>query len=203
MDRIILASTSPRRRQILDQLRIPFLVFTEEMDENRFSSQRRRIRSLVMLISRNKAQAAATHFSNGLVLGADTVVSFNRKVLGQPGSADDARKYLRMLSGNTHQVFSGITVLNTADGISYSSFSCTSVRFRRLSEKQISSYIERGEWSGKAGGYAIQGEAALFVEGIIGSFYNVMGLPVEELYRLLSKYDYFSSDGKYFPIRRV
>jgi septum formation protein len=203
MDRIILASKSPRRRQILAQLRIPFLVFSEEMDENRFSGQRRRVRSLVMLISRRKAQAAATHFSSGLVLAADTVVSFNRRVLGQPENPDEASKYLRMLSGNTHQVFSGITVMNAADGTEYSSFSCTSVRFRRLSEKQISSYIEGKEWSGKAGAYAIQGEAALFVEGIIGSFYNVMGLPVEELYRLLSRYDYFSSDGKFCPIRRV
>ncbi len=203
MDRLILASQSPRRRQILEQLRIPFFVCSDEVDEKRFSERVTKIRSLVMLISKRKASAAANHFSNGLVLGADTVVFFNRRVLGQPRNADEACKYLRMLSGNTHQVYSGICVMNSANGSALSSCSCTSVRFRRLSEQQIRSYIEGEEWSGKAGAYAIQGEAALFVECISGSFYNVMGLPVEELYRLLSKYDYFSSDGKFAPIESV
>jgi septum formation protein len=178
-------------------------VCSEKVDEKRLFEEVHRVRSLVMLISKRKARAAANHFSNGLVLGADTVVFFNRRVLGQPRNANEACRYLRMLSGNTHQVYSGICVVNSADGSALSSCSCTSVRFRRLSKKQICSYIEGEEWSGKAGAYAIQGEGAFFVECITGSFYNVMGLPVEELYRLLSRYDYFSSDGKFFPIRNV
>jgi len=132
----------------------------------------------------------------------DTIVCFHHKVLGQPKSEEEARKYLKMLSSNRHQVFSGITVKSAGEDLSYSSCSVTEVYFSKLTNREIDAYIEGGEWVGKAGAYAIQGQAALFVARIEGSFYNVMGLPVEELYQLLNRFDYFITTGLYRPVKK-
>ena len=203
MDSLVLASKSPRRREILQNLNIPYIVFFVDLDEEKLYQDRRSIRSLVIHISKLKVKGASAYFSNGLIIGADTIVYFNRKILGQPKNVDQALKYLKMLSGNRHQIYSGITVRSVKENNSYSSCSVTDVYFSKLSNRQIDSYIEQGEWEGKAGGYAIQGQAALFVNHIVGSYYNVVGLPVEELYRLLNRFNYFSSSGFYRPIKKM
>ena len=197
MDSIVLASRSPRRREILERLNIPFIAFNIDVDEK--STNIRNIKSSVMEVSKRKAAAAAGHFSKGLVAGVDTIVYFNRKVLGKPKNTGSAFKYLKMLSGNTHCVISGITIRDTCGGDVYSACSLTEVSFIKMSDSEIKNYLATDEWKDKAGGYAIQGQAALYIRDIRGSFYNVMGLPVEELYRLLKKFGYFESSGRYQP----
>jgi len=203
MDTLILASKSPRRREILKILNIPYIVFSTNNEEKIKEENTRYIRSLIIAISKKKVWDVARYFSNGLILGVDTAVCFNRRVLEKPENAQQALKFLKMLSGNKHQVLSGITIKSASEDISYSSCSVTEVHFTKISDREMSQYIEQGEWAGKAGGYAIQGKAAIFVEKIVGSFYNVMGLPVEELYRLLNRFEYFTSSDIYRPVKKV
>ena len=200
MDSIVLASRSPRRREILERLNIPFIAFDIDVDEK--LTNVRNIKSSVIEVSKKKVAAAAGHFSKGLVAGIDTIVYFNRKVLGKPKNTDFAFNYLKMLGGNTHCVISGITIRDTCVGNVYSACSLTEVSFIKMSDSEINNYLATDEWKDKAGGYAIQGQAAFYISGIRGSFYNVMGLPVEELYRLLKKFDYFESKGRYQPEKK-
>lgn len=200
MDTLILASKSPRRREILHQMGIPFIVSAVEIDET--VHYRKSVRLSVMNVARQKAEEAASAFSNGLVLGVDTVVSFNGRVLGKPENAEQARSYLRMLSGNQHEVLSGITVYDTGMGIGRSECSVSTVQFSKMSADEIDSYIDGGEWADKAGAYAIQGRAALHILSIEGSYHNIVGLPVEKLYTLLKGFTYFRSDGNFLPVRR-
>lgn len=203
MDTLVLASKSPRRSEILKQLNIPYIVFSVSVEENIKKENNRHVIPELINISKEKVSTAARSFSNGLVIGIDTVVYFQRRVFGKPDSEEQALRFLRMLSGNRHSVISGITVHSASDDMSYSSFSVTDVYFSKISERMLQCYIEEGEWAGKAGGYGIQGKAALFVKKIVGSFYNVVGLPVEELYRLLNRFNYFESEGTYRPIKIV
>ena len=205
MDSIILASHSPRRREILEKVGIPYLLFGVEIEErirerrNRLSSN---VRSSVIGNAGRKADAAREHFSNGLVLGVDTVVFFNGRVLGKPADRLEASRFLRMLSGNWHSVYSGITVRDARGNGSCSACSVTRVRFARMSQGEIDAYVGLGEWEGKAGGYAVQGEAALYIDRIEGSYHNIMGLPLEELFRILKKFGYFGSGGRFEPVRK-
>jgi len=201
MDSIILASRSPRRREILNRIKIPFIVYEVDVDE-RIKSLRH-IRPSIIEISKRKTEKAAQAFTRGIVVGVDTIVFFNKKVIGKPRNRDEAFYYMRLLKGNHHQVISGITVLDTGTGKKYSSISTTDVLFRDMNDQEIVRYLELGEWMDKAGGYAIQGNASLFIKRIEGSYYNVMGLPVEELYDLLNKFDYFSKSGSYRPVRKL
>lgn len=200
MDSIILASRSQRRREILKTIHIPFIVYDQDVREEQ--SFHRCVRATVINLSKLKAENAAISFSNGLILGVDTVVFFNRRVLGKPGDKDEAFEFLRMLSGNSHRVISGITLKDARVGVTYSSCSISEVTFFKLTRNEILRYIETGEWVDKAGGYAIQGQASLYISKISGSFYNIMGLPVEELYMLLKRFSYFESDGVYRPVMR-
>jgi septum formation protein len=200
MDSLILASKSPRRREILQKLGIPFISCRVRINES--EHYRKSVRSSVMNVSRKKAVAAAELFSRGLILGVDTVVWFNGKILGKPKDANEAYQFIRMLSGNKHIVLSGISLLNAHNGVWSTSVSTTTVYFNKMCRDDIVRYIEGGEWSDKAGGYAIQGQAALYVKSIVGSFYNIMGLPVEELNKLLTRYSYFRSSGAFSPLRK-
>jgi len=201
MDDLILASKSRRRRDILESLNIPYILWGINIDESLKSIKY--VKSSVIDVSRRKAFCAKKHFSNGLVIGVDTVVYFNNRVLNKPDNREEAYSYMKMLNGNRHEVFSGITLVNSNNDISYSSFSVTQVYFNKISDKEIKRYIDQSEWRGKAGGYAIQGIAALFIEKIVGSYYNVMGLPIEKLYLLLKKFDYFEKNGKYRPVKNL
>ena len=200
MDTLILASKSPRRREILHQMGIPFVASPVEIDET--AHYRKSVRLSVMNVARHKAQEAASGSSNGLVLGVDTVVSFNGRVLGKPGNAEQARSFLQMLSGNRHEVLSGITVYNAGTGLGRSECSVSTVQFSKMSADEIDTYIDGGEWSDKAGAYAIQGHAALHIHSIKGSYHNIVGLPVEKLYTLLKGFKYFRSNGNFLPVRR-
>jgi septum formation protein len=198
MDRLVLASKSPRRRGILERIGIPFVVQGVDIDEK--AHLRRTVRSSVMNLSRVKAIESSVTYERGLVLGVDTVVAFNGRILGKPETVQQARTFLRMLSGNRHEVFSGITILDACSGERRTSCSVSSVYFAPLDGQDIERYLEVEEWHDKAGGYAIQGRAALYVRRIEGSYWNVVGLPVEELFGLLKYFHYFSNEGVHAPL---
>lgn len=181
---IILASASPRRREILENLGVEFTVRVADTDEN---SDIRDPEELCCLLSRRKAEAAAQKLSaddisNTVIIGCDTVVALGDEIFGKPKTEEDARRMLRALSGNTHRVISGLTVINC--GKILTDFDVTEVSFDKLSEAQISAYISREYVLDKAGAYAVQGLAACFIKKINGSYFNVVGLPVRLLYRL-------------------
>ncbi len=196
-----MASRSPRRRDILNQLKIPFIIHEVDIDES--IKFKKYIIPSVIDISRKKAEEAGRFYKNGLVLGVDTVVFFQKKVFGKPKDAEEAYRFIRQLSGNKHTVISGITILDSANGKSRSLVASTEVYFYKLEEWEIRQYIEQNEWVDKAGGYAIQGRGAAFIKKIEGSFHNVMGLPVGELFILLKKFDYFNKNGEYRPVRKL
>jgi len=181
-------------------LGIPFVQHTPGVDEG--TAGARSLRVAVMQVSRRKAAAVASLYTSGLVVGVDTLVELNGRMLGKPSNRQEACRYLRMLSGNRHRVLSGITVWDARGGKHVSAASCTGVFFQKMSPEEIREYICSGEWKGKAGGYAVQGMGARYVRRIEGSYHSVMGLPVEELYRLLNRFGWFTAhDGRYVPER--
>ena len=186
--RLILASASPRRRDLLAQIGIvPDAILPADIDE-----APQRDESPVQTASRlavEKARAVAALEPDAYVLAADTVVAVGRRNLGKPASVDEARRFLKLLSGRRHRVFGGISVI-APDGRVSDRLSTTLVRFKRLSEAEISGYLYTGEWDGKAGGYAIQGLAAAFVPAVSGSYTNVVGLDVAMVRLMLAGLGY-------------
>ena len=177
---LILASQSPRRQQLLQLLRVSFVVrpadIDEAMDPNLPPQQE------VSRVSKLKAEATPRE-PGDVVIAADTIVVLQDKVLGKPADKADAIAMLRALSGRDHQVMTGITVLRGDKAVTHTEI--TDVHFRPSTEDEILRYVETGEPMDKAGSYGIQGYAAPFVEGIRGDYYNVMGLPVCRLYKML------------------
>ena len=184
--RLILASASPRRRELLEMLGVKDFeiipALGEELPHPELSPA-----ELVHELSRAKASevAAAADDPEALIIGADTVVAIDHAVLGKPKDTEDAHRMLRLLSGRTHEVFTGVTVLR--GGQATTAAERTAVRFRELTEGEITAYVATGEPLDKAGAYGIQGKGSLFVEGIEGDFFNVMGLPLCLLGKILGK----------------
>lgn len=173
--RIILASASPRRRELLETLNVRRLEIiparAQEEPHPELSPA-----ELVRELARAKAAEVAENNPDAIVIGADTVVSVDGMVLGKPVNQKDARRMLTLLSGRSHEVFTGVTVIK--NGAAQSFVERTAVRFREISADEIDAYVATGEPLDKAGAYGIQGLASLFVEGIDGDFFNVMGLPL-------------------------
>jgi septum formation protein len=182
--KLILASASPRRAQLLKQVGIPFQVVPSTVDEavEGFTPG-----EMVIKLALAKAGQVASGFSDGLVLGADTVVVYRDTVLGKPRSAADARKMLLQLSGREHRVITGLALVDAAGGAFQTASSETRVWMRALESDLIDAYIATGEPMDKAGAYGIQEKAAFFVERIEGCYFNVVGLPLTQLYLLLSR----------------
>lgn len=179
---IILASKSPRRKELLSIITTEFEVRSAEADE----TLPKGISPADAVCYLSKIKAEPLNNGEDIVIGADTVVALDGLILGKPCDDDDAKRMLSMLSGREHSVFTGVTVLK---GEKRSTFYCeTKVRFYPLSEKDIDDYIATGECSDKAGAYGIQGFGSLLVEKIDGDYFNVVGLPVSRLYRELSKF---------------
>ena len=184
MDRkIILASTSPRRRELLSKMGLAYTLRPRPTDEGVEAPPR----EAVAILAERNARAAAQGLDQGLVLGADTLVSLDGKALGKPRDAREAAEMLAALSGRAHQVFTGVCLLDAATGRCQLAVEETNVRFRTLSGAEIAAYVQTGEPMDKAGAYAIQGGAGKFVEALEGSFENVMGLPIQRLREMLSK----------------
>ena len=182
---IILASKSPRRRALLEQMGVrDFRIVTPDIDEH--MDRGLPPAELVRQISLEKAQAVAAQADpNTVVIAADTVVALDGVVLGKPADKEEAFRMLSLLSGNRHQVYTGLTVLRGEQV--FSQWEETSVTFRPLTAEEIEAYIATGEPMDKAGAYGIQGYGALFIEGISGDYYNVMGLPVCRLGQILGQ----------------
>jgi len=176
----ILASASPRRRELLQQIGASFDVKVsnaEEIGNNELSAD-----ELVKWNALAKAKAVAAENPNIPVLGADTVVALNGEIFGKPGNDDNARKMLRRLAGRTHQVWTGIAWVSR--GETYTDVVCTDVNMEPIGETAIDNYVATGEPLDKAGAYAIQGRAAVFIDSIEGSYSNVVGLPLAAVAKL-------------------
>ncbi len=180
---IILASASPRRKELLEGLKVKFTVIPSGADETVCSSDPE---MLVRELSARKALDVYSSHPDSLVIGSDTVVAADGEILGKPKNEQDARRMLALLSGKTHEVFTGVSVV-FPDG-SVSTDSCRSaVAFKKLEPWEIDAYTATGEYTDKAGSYAIQGRAAVFVEKIEGCYSNIVGLPLPTLYRMLGQ----------------
>ena len=185
MNVLVLASQSPRRCELLQRLGLSFDTDAPDVDEECSLSAA----EAVKLLSLRKASACALSNPGRYILAADTLVSFNGKSLGKPKDRQEAAEMLRMLSGQTHQVFTGVTVISP-DGITYSEADRTDVTFTNISEGEILSYIQSGEPMDKAGAYALQGKAAMWIEHLSGSDTSVIGLPLYLVRRLLLRAGY-------------
>lgn len=179
---LILASQSPRRAELMKLLRIPFCVRAADIDETMDPSAAPC--DEVARVSRKKAEATP-RTQRDIVVAADTIVVCDGRVLGKPRSAQEAARMLTLLSGRDHQVMTGLTVLRGGEATTCTE--TTDVHFRPLSRGEIAAYVATGEPMDKAGAYGIQGGGALFVERLVGDYYNVMGLPVCRLSMILRR----------------
>lgn len=171
---IILASKSPRRKQLLSMMGLEFAVQTADIDETMDKSQTP-AHEVAAVSARKAAKIAALHADN-VIVSADTIVVIDGKILGKPKDTQDAARMLQLLSGRTHTVYTGLTVF--ANGESRTQVVSTAVTFRDLTDAEIAAYIETGEPMDKAGAYGIQGYGSMFVSHLDGDYFCVMGLPV-------------------------
>jgi septum formation protein len=183
---IILASVSPRRRELLSQIGVAFTVDPADVDETVRPGEGPEAYAARVALA--KAKAAAGRRREGIVIAADTIVVLGDEILGKPVDALDAERMLTLLSGKVHRVITAIAVLDAASGRTAIRTAVTNVRFRSLTEREISSYVGTGEPLDKAGAYGIQEKGSLLVEGIEGCYFNVVGLPLTLLAEMLKEF---------------
>lgn len=181
---IILASSSPRRVELLRMLGVEFEVVASEVEESH--DPKTPIAELVEHNALAKAKDVSARFENGLVIGADTIVVCEGEIFGKPTDLEDAWRMLRKLAGKTHMVYSGVAVVRAEDGASRTAHAMTEVTFRPLSDAQVARYFEMIDPLDKAGAYAIQSAGGVIIEKICGCYYNVVGLPLTVLDGLLA-----------------
>lgn len=180
MAHLILASSSARRKELLEQIGLSFDVFSPDVDESVIANES--IQSYVERLAVDKAQAVLARFPNSIVIAADTSLSVDGEIVGKPESKQHAFEIWASLSGREHEVFSGVCVASS--NLILRCVVCTKVEFQILTPKDMEVYWTTGEPIGKAGGYAIQGYAARFIPRIMGSYSNVVGLPLHETMQL-------------------
>ncbi len=183
---MILASSSPRRRDLLAQAGYVFEIITPDVDESAISNDGFTPARYAEVLALAKAKNVATRFPDRLVLGADTLVNSNGQIIGKPVDEMDAERITRQLFGAPHEVITGLALLRLADDLEIVRSDITTVYPRKLTEEQIACHVAGGSWQGKAGAYGIQEKGDEFVERIDGSLTNVMGLPMELLEQLLN-----------------
>lgn len=181
--RLYLASVSERRIQILRQLGVEFTVLKPKANEVECGEPK----FIVVSNALSKARSVAGDVECGVIVAADTLVLVGEVALGKPRDVEDAKRMLRMLSGRWHTVLTGLAVLTVPENLEFTSVEETRVKFKTLSDREVEFYVGTGEPFGKAGGYAIQGYASLFVDRVEGCYFNVVGLPVRRLYGLLKE----------------
>lgn len=182
--KLILASGSPRRKELMSKAGYEFTVVTADVDET--VPENTPPYEAVQLLSKKKAQAVLAHNPDSIVIGADTVVAADGEILGKPADSDDAFRMLKMLSGKVHRVYTGVTVASAEKCVTF--YDETGVEFYKLSDREVYDYISTGEPADKAGAYGIQEKGCLLVKRIDGDFFNVMGLPIAKLYRELEDF---------------
>ena len=180
-EKLVLASSSPRRTELLNRAGWPHEVIVAGIDESVRANEKPA--AYVQRLARSKAEAVAERLKEGVVLGADTTVVIDNQILGQPRDDADAGRMLNLLNGKWHDVLTGVALVRVG-GETRVAHETTRVRFAEMSESEIDWYIASGEPVGKAGAYGIQGKAALFIEEIEGDYFNIMGLPIRLVYEL-------------------
>jgi septum formation protein len=186
--KLVLASASPRRRELLAQIGLtPDHIDPADIDETPHPDETARM--LALRLAREKAAAIAARHPDAFVLAADTVVAVGRRLLGKPDDAAGAAKMLALLSGRAHRVLTGVAAV-APGGRSGARLSETRVRFKRLTREETAAYLASGEWAGKAGAYGVQGRAGAFVAALNGSYTGVVGLPLYETRALLTGLGY-------------
>lgn len=184
---IVLASASERRKELMSKITTDFKILVSDFDESTIVFQGE-VEGYVMELSKQKALAVAAEVKNpSVIIGCDTIVTFDNLVLGKPNDGKDAFRMLKSLRGRSHKVYTGVTLYDTEKKLLRSDFSCTEVVFSNITDEQIKKYVSTGEPFDKAGAYGIQGLAGVFVEGITGCYYNVVGLPLNKLYSMLGE----------------
>lgn len=186
MERIVLASGSPRRREIMEKYNIDLIVEKSNVDEN--INRGETPEQVSMTLSLIKALDVSNRFPKDIVIGADTIVVVDGKILGKPKGKEDAYDMLNILSGRIHEVITGVALIKADMNIKIIDYEKTRVKFRKLTDDMIYRYIGTNEPFDKAGAYAIQGVGQILVENIDGCFFNVVGLPLTKIDKLLSKY---------------
>jgi len=186
MKTLILASSSPRRRALLEGLKIPFLLDpAHDFQEISAGSAT----EVVLFNAQGKAEAVAARHTQGIVLGVDTIGEMDGRIFEKPKSDEDAFQMIRSLQGRTHTVHSGLHLIDVESGRCESTVESTRVTFAPLSDAEIREYLAWGEHSDKAAAYAVQGHAALFIESIEGDYFNVVGLPICRLREMALRFD--------------
>ncbi|MGM0844078.1 MAG: Maf family protein [Bacillota bacterium] len=186
MSNLILASGSPRRKELLQQIQLSFSIEVSHADET--FPQDLQPDEVVMELSRRKAVSVAADHPDAYVIGSDTVVVHNDTILGKPMDIDHAKEMLRMLSGSTHSVYTGVAIAKGKKEKLF--YKKTDVTFWELTEEEIDTYAASGEPLDKAGGYGIQGLGAFLVKEIRGDYFSVVGLPISQVYRSLKEMGY-------------
>lgn len=182
---IILASGSPRRREILANTNVKFTVITSDIDEKIFENEEPT--QLVLRLAFEKCMGVALKNPNDLVIGADTIVVLDNKILGKPKDEEEAFDMLSKLSNREHQVITGISIVNLANEKKLVDYAISNVKFKKLTDQDIKDYISTKECLDKAGSYGIQGYGALLVEEIKGDYFNIVGLPISKLSDILKE----------------
>lgn len=191
MEPIILASTSPRRQEILRNLNLPFQVLSPIYVESIIEGMSPE--DLAEFHAMKKVESIirmSIKINMPWILGADTLIYNENKILGKPLNRDEAKKMLESFSGKTHQVITVICLFNASTQYIATRKNCNFVTFANLTDQEIERYLEGGEWQGVAGGYRIQGQASCFIKHIEGSYSGIMGLPIHDLYAILVEQDY-------------
>ena len=185
-EKIILASNSPRRSELLKSCDINFEVISHKFDESSLNLKNPVKFAEVSSFSKAKSLSVLPELSGRYILGVDTIVVYKDKILGKPADKNEARKFVNMMSGGSNTVISGITLMNQRKNISITRHSKSKVSFQRFSDSFIKYYLDNNHFEGYAGGYAIQGIFSLVINKITGSYTNIVGLPMEILYEMLT-----------------
>lgn len=189
MKKYILASASPRRKELLEQIGMKFDIIVSDADENIISKDmppNLYVEELAMLKASSTIEyLRKNHYGNCIVISADTIVTLDGKILGKPKDEKDAFEMLRTLSGKSHEVYTGICIMRSDNGFSVADFEKTVVHFNQLTDEKIKWYINTGEPMDKAGAYGIQGQGAILINKINGDYFNVVGLPLAKLVKIL------------------
>ncbi|WP_096153191.1 MULTISPECIES: Maf family protein [Bacillus] len=184
MKRLILASGSPRRKELLEQINLSFEIIASKVEET--FDPKESPENIAMSLASQKASDVFTQNQDSIVIGADTIVVFNNEILGKPNDEEDAFRMLKKLSGQTHHVITGVAIISSEkEKIFYEK---TTVTFYELTEKELKDYIASKEPMDKAGSYGIQQLGALFVQKIDGDYFSVVGLPIAKTMRELSTF---------------
>ncbi len=190
MYKFILASTSPRRQELLKKIGLDFTLVSSEYEE---VFDHRPPHTQALFLARKKVETVLKHspeYTRDLVLGADTCIDLDGKILGKPNTRSEARKFLQQMSGRTHRVITALSLWNGPVGRFLTEAETTLIHVANLDAREIEWYLDTKEWEGAAGGYRIQGRGSLFVDRIEGCYFNVMGLPIRRFYGMLQAQGY-------------